>query len=74
MNEILVEDQDLSPGYPGDFLLIVKHVTDQFVTVATTYPSALSHEEMWIRSYKYVGPTVFNEETDMFHVTYQRHH
>ena len=47
--------------------------TNTFVTVATTYPNAMAHEELWRHGYKYVGPTVFNEESDLYHVTYQKH-
>lgn len=73
MNDKLKVGQDISPGLPGDLSIIVDDVSNQFITVVTTYPTAITHEVLWLKGYKYVGPTVPFPDDLHWAMTYQRH-
>jgi hypothetical protein len=72
MSDKLKTGQDISPGFPGDLDIVVVDATNQFVTVQTTKPNALTHEVLWKHSYKYVGPSI-PVDLVYWHLTYQRH-
>lgn len=72
MNDNLVPYQDLSPGTPGNLDIRVVRLTNHFVTVTTTHPSAYTHEVLLEWNYDYVGPAVLDQLTDMWFLTYKR--
>ena len=73
MSSKLKVGQDLSPGFPGDLDIEVVEATNQFVTVRTTKPDALTHEELWKNSYRFVGPAIQSDLPQYWFLTYQRH-
>lgn len=73
MSDKLKAGQNISPGFPGDLDIMVVEATNQFVTVQTTKPDALTHEVLWKHSYKFVGPAIQSELPQYWLLTYQRH-